>query len=602
MPSQLMPHLRYRLCLVYCIVLLAFFGEAHAQEQKPLDRLWNSRLLTEDLYVQLNRHWSHNPVGKLLLDIIFISPIIPPSPDSDISWHAYQGKVIGKICLHQLRVFGPKIEDSPIKKSWKKLGNFLFPPTKSWVIRRQLYFHAGDTVGESQLKSSLKSLKAHPYLQQVQLSITPQADDIVDVAVVTQDKFPIQAGIDPEKKLLEIKHQNLGGLGHTWINYFSYDQRFGYGFTYQIPTLLGSAITGELSYLNTRKRQLKSIAVFQKFTQHAGYAGAADVGYRGRLEPRFLAGKDTITLTSYSSHEQNIWLGKSWQPQDSDKDGLFYTTARVYHQAFVKRPHVKQKRNQIFHNHSFMLGSWGFAHQHDYKAHFVYDVGQAENIPEGFKYNLIGGYQVGEFWNRPYAGLDIAQAKLIPNWGYLATNLNLGGFLGKQTIEQAAIKLSANYFSPIFNTQQYAMRQFISLNCLVGFNRFTGELLSMDNRQVTEEWLDPFPPGTKRVHLHLENVWWPSRLIAGCKIAISGYLNAVALYNGSQVVQQSSFCESLGLGLRVGHERFAFGTLQINLGYKPILHAMEFSISTPINLSSEALKIAEPGMIEYRYY
>jgi hypothetical protein len=559
-------------------------------------------LFTEDLYVQLNRHGSHNPVSKVLLNILFIPPIIQPSLGSDILWHIHQGKVIGNVRLQQLTLFEPSIEDARIKRSWKRAGNFLFPPTKSWVIRHQLDFQAGDTVDESQLTSSLQALKTHLYLKQAQLSITSQADDTVDVIVVTQDNFPLQADIDPEKKLLKIQHNNVAGSGHTWINYFSYDQRFGYGFTYRIPNLIGSAITGELSYLNTHKKQLKSIAVFQKFTQHAGYAGGAKVSYKGRLEPRFLEDKDTLTITSYTFHTQNLWLGKSWQPQHSAEDGLFYTAARVYHQAFVKRPPVSQKGNQAFHNQIFMLGSCGFAHQQAYKTHFVYDVGRAENIPDGFKYNLIGGYQVGEFWNRPYAGLDIAQAKLIPNWGYIATSINLGGFLCKQTIEQAAIKLSANYFSPILRTQQYAMRQFVLLNCLAGFNRFTGEVLSMNNKQIIEEWPDPFPPGTKRLHVHLENMWWPSRSIAGCKVAISGYLNAVALYNASQVVQQSSFCESLGLGLRIGHERFAFGTLQITLGYKPILQTMEFSIGKPIDLSSEELTIDEPGTIDYPYY
>jgi hypothetical protein len=595
-----MPHLRYRLCLVYCIWLLAFSQGAHGQEKKPLDRIWNSRLLTEDLYVQLHRHGSPNPVGKVLLNILFISSITHASPGSEISWHVHQGKVIGKIHLQQLGLFEPKIEDAGIKKTWKKVGGFLFPPTKSWVIRHQLDFQAGDRIDGSQFTNSLQSLKTGLYLKQAQLSIIPLADDTVDVVVVTQDNFPIQANLDPENKLLKIQHNNVAGLGHTWINYFSYDQRFGYGFTYQIPIPLGSALTGKLSYLNTRKKQLKNIAVFQKFTHQAGYAGSAEVGYKGLLEPRFLEGKDSLTMTHYSFHAQNIWLGKSWQPHNSSKDGLFYTTARIYHQAFVKRPPINQEFNKVFHNQTFMLGSLGFAHQHTHKANFVYDVGRAENIPDGFKYNLIGGYQVGEFWNRPYAGLDIAQAKLIPHLGYIASGISLGGFLHNQTIEQAAIKLSANYFSPILHTQQYAIRQFISLNCLAGFNRFAGERISTYTKRVPKEWADPFPPGTKRLHLHLENVWWPLRLIAGCRIAILGYLNAVVLYDVRQISQQSSFCESLGIGLRVGHERFAFGTLQINLGYKPILQTMEFSISAPIKLSSDDLTMGAPGTIEYQ--
>jgi hypothetical protein len=131
---------------------------------------------------------------------------------------------------------------------------------------------------------------------------------------------------------------------------------------------------------------------------------------------------------------------------------------------------------------------------------------------------------------------------------------------------------------------------------------FTGNRLSTHTKRVPKEEADLFPPGTKRLNLRLETVWWPSRLIAGCRIALLGYLNAVALYDAHQISQQSTFCESLGLGLRVGHERFSFGTLQFKLGYKPTLQTMEFSIGKPINLSSEELTIDEPRTIEYPYY
>jgi hypothetical protein len=588
------------LCLIFCLTVFYFPGNAVSISKRPIYQISHSNLLIEDIYVQLSRHWSDRRATKALLDIIFIPNIISPSKSSEVRWHAYQNKLIDHIDLQQRGVFDSLNTDTSIKRPWKKFAGFLFPPTKSWVIRPRLSFRSGDLLDEKQLKSDLEDLKKLPYIKQAQLYVSTQNNSKVDILLTTQDRLPIKLGINAQKKQLELRHSNVAGWGHTWSHYFSYDQRLGYGFTYQAPIHIAYNLISELNYLHTRKIRLKRLAISRNLKQNSPYLGLGEISYQGRLEHKFLDGQATAVATEYQFYYQNLWLGKAWPAQNIDLTGKFYTVARIENQNFKDRPSVGPLYNRFFHNYVFILGSWGFAQQQKQDEAFVYDVGKKENIPTGFKYNFIGGYQVGEFWNRPYAGLNLAQAQFIPAFGYITSSINLGGFLRHSNIEQKIIKLSASYFTPLLPSKQGIVRHFIKINYLAGFNMFTAERLSTRTKRVVKAWTDPFPPGTQRLNLHLETVCWPRRLIAGCQIAILGFADIVILYDAQFISHQSTFCEAIGMGLRVGHERFSFGTIQANLSYKPTLRKIDFNIGMPINLSNKDLIIREPSTIEYR--
>lgn len=597
-----MSYLKYTIYAVFLLSLQSLPDWVKANEPKALDAIWDSPLLTEDIYVQLNSKCAYNPVAKVLLNILFI-PSIMPSPDSHLSWQQYQGQVIGNIQLNRLGVFAPIGKDQTLSNFWKKVGNLLFPPTRAWVIQQHLTLSVGDTIVLENLQQSIQNLDSLAYLKQAQLCITPKpSPDTVDMLVTTQDNFPIQAALNLESLVLQVCHQNIGGLGHAFTNYFSYDQKLGYGFKYSIPNIFYLSSIGEAYYLNTHKKQIKRITAFQKFTQLTHQAGAVEVSYKRLLAFRLLDKPAIAAVMPYSFYYQNLWLGKILNPQAPHSNKVFYLTGRIAHKAFQERPFVNSNTNRFFHDHTFVVGSWGFANQYLHTAHFVNEVGQAEAVPGGSKLNLLGGYQVGEFLNRPYIGLDMAHSLIGPSLGYLVAAMNLGGFLRKQAIEQGIIKLTASYFTPVLQLHNARMRQFMRLNYLAGFNMFTGEYISSHTKRVPKAWTDPFPVGTKRLNVHLETVWWPFRRLAGCQVAILSFLDAVTLHDAHHIALQSSFCEALGMGLRIGHERFALGTIQVNIGYRPIVGGMEFTITKPIEWQPNFFTISEPGTIALKAY
>ena len=597
---------KHAILLLLYWVLPAFPSLAHDSQGKLLKRFWTYSLFTEDVYEQLSCKWFHDPLTKRLLDFIFLPPTtFLASPDTT-SWNRYQGKIIGDIQLYRSGVFEPKLGDTKAGKRRKALGGIFSPTTRRWVIYNYLSFDVGDRLDKTKLASDQKELKALPYLKEARISVAPSAEsnDTVDVLVTTQDNFPIALGLDLDRLVLTINHQNVGGWGHALVSQCSYDTKWGYGFTYQVPNIQGSHATGELQYLNAPKKQVKRLGVYKNFGQPMDYAGAAEISYTKLFKERLLDGATNPTPITYGFHYQNLWLGRAFQRSlEEDKSQKnFFLTARLSHQAFAERPTVGKDFNRAFHGHTFVVGSGGIAHQHEYQARFVYDVGRMEAIPGGVKVSLTGGYQLGEFVSRPYWRFDVAQAGLRTHLGYLYTSFKLGGFLHNQAMEQWILGLAASYFTPLLPMGSHAIRQFIELNYLAGFNMFTGELISTHTKRVPKGWADPFPAGTKRFKLHLETVLWPARQIAGCQVAVLGFVDAVTLQTSSHTMPPSSFCEALGMGLRVGHERFALGTLQLQVGYRPILQGMELSVSSTMRLSPDDLAIDEPGTIAFHQY
>lgn len=597
---------KYVILLLICWPFQGFARFASNNERKPPEQASSHPWLTEDIYLQLSKRWAHKPLTKRLLHLIFLPATAWPPQASNPSWGRYQGRIIESIHLQQLGVFESAPSDTAANKPWKRLGRLLFPPTRSWVIRQYLCFNARNQLAATQLKNSQEALNQLPYLEKAWIKVTPSpgSNDTVDVLVTTQDAFPIKPGLALERKILTLSHQNLAGLGHTWASRFSYNQRLGYGLTYQIPHIQGSYITGELQYLNTDKKQVKRLGMYRDFMQCIAYAGGAEISYTKQRKERLLDGHTAPVETPYGFHYQHLWLGKACQASlVGDKiQGQFFLTGRIAHQAFTERPMVRASFNRAFHSYTFVLGSWGFARSVHHQARFIHDVGCTEAVLGGAKLNLIGGYQLGEFIKRPYVQLDVAQAKYGARIGYLATSLKLGGFLHNQAIEQGIMQLTTRYFTPLLPLGSHAMRQFVELSYLAGLNMFTGELISTHTKPVPKAWADPFPAGTKRLKLQLATAWWLAKRLAGCQVAILGFIDAVHLRDADGSQLQSSFCEAWGVGFRLGHERFTFGTLQVKLSYRPLVQAVALSVSNTIKLHPDDLAIGEPGTIPFCQY
>jgi len=129
----------------------------------------------------------------------------------------------------------------------------------------------------------------------------------------------------------------------------------------------------------------------------------------------------------------------------------------------------------------------------------------------------------------------------------------------------------------------------------------TGELISTHMHKVSAYLRDPFPGGTQRIHLGLETVLIPPRLFLSYRVAALGFVEGVRLQDAQGKVKQNSFCKALGIGFRGTHSNSSAGTLQVTLGYSPLVQnwCLAFSITTT---PSSGLEIGEPNTISFHQY
>ena len=199
-----MYRLKYAILLLIWLPLQGVTSLASDNEGKLFERIWNSSLLKEDIYVQLSRGLSQNQLTKRLLDLTFLPATAFPHQASSASWRLYQGRVIGSIQLQRQGVFELGMGGTVAGRRWNPLGRLFFPTTRSQVIRDYLSFRVGNRLDDTPLKSSQKRLQRLLYFEKAQISVEPSEDssDTVDVLVTTQDALPVKLDLDLASNVL----------------------------------------------------------------------------------------------------------------------------------------------------------------------------------------------------------------------------------------------------------------------------------------------------------------------------------------------------------------------------------------------------------------
>ena len=559
----------------------------------------NDALLSEDLVQQLSKKCPKKKFTQWLLNLLFTQPQTPQKKLTIASYVPYAGKTIGLIRLDKQGPF--RTEEC----QWKRFARIVLTTTQDWVILGQLSFVSGDNIVPQQLIDSQERLSNLAHIKDAQIMVQERrgSRDRVDVHIITKDRFPISLDLSLDKPSLSLTHHNLFGWGHLSQHQVFYKQGLGYRITHNTSHTKQAGIALEWQYLNAQKKGVNRFRVFRDFTEQTNYAGKIEVNKTRKVKWRILDGGTYPQSTSFSFYHQRIWWGTACALRTGDNrhQGRLFLTGKMDHKHWTQRPRVTQNTNRYFHHYVFGAGSLTFSNKKYYEDQLVYGVGGTENIPYGSKVNIIGGYQFGEFINRPYLRLDIAQGRRIRQLGHLYSVAHIGGFWCDKAVEQGILQLQLEYFTPLLSMGNQRIRQFIRLNYLAGHNMLTGELISTNISKTSASFRDPFLGGTQRLHLGLETALLTPVHFLDCRLAFLGFVEAVRLQDAQGKVRQSSFCKSLGMGFRCAHPRFSLGTLQVKVGYSPLTQNIGFTINV-ITGSSDDLDIGEAEVIPFREY
>jgi hemolysin activation/secretion protein len=200
----------------------------------------------------------------------------------------------------------------------------------------------------------------------------------------------------------------------------------------------------------------------------------------------------------------------------------------------------------------------------------VYSYGITEDIPEGFKNEIVYGFDANEFGDRHYAHLFLSNGNLLINRkGYFYLAGGIGGFFNKSGYEQGQIQGSLNFISRQINTGNKRFRLFVRTNYMMGLKRFDIEQLTLRENDLIRGFTSKNAVGKQRLSIDLEYVLFLRREFQRFNMAVFGFADIGVIGSNKKLIFTENYYSGLGLGVRFHNENLVFKTFHLRLAFYP---------------------------------
>ncbi len=539
---------------------------------------------------------------------IVIAPPRKPIKDtlgtrlSDAEYLPYAGKIIRKIRFVRLDPFGTSITDTTYHNtSWlNNTANTIHVKTRVRVLENNLLFREGDHVDPQTFADNERLLREQSYIEDARFIISDVKGNpgMVDVTVVTKDvwskAFFVELN-DVESGRVEIWDHNILGTGHELQNNVYWDPSqshlLGYEAFYRNRNILGSFIDNRIYYQNVYDLKSYGISLERRFlTPNTRYAGGLTA--RHTQTARYIWFSDTSTIREKLNYNYyDLWLGKAFPIRKeinrlNDKRTNFVLSARVYHEKYFERPRVEEKLLYEFHNKTLWLNSFAISSQKFFRSNLIYSFGRTEDIPIGWKANLIVGEEFDEFLNRSYFSLNLAHGNYIDNYGYLYLSTSGGGFVTPSgELQQGVVHFNANYFTNLYILNQFKFRHFANLTYTRGINRFPLERIYINDKSGLTGFSRYDIYGRQKLVLNLESDAFTPFYLYGFRFVFFGFADFAFIGPERASISNVDGYSALGLGVRFRNERLVFPTFQFRFTFYPNVNGM--GLGDYLNFSGE---------------
>ncbi|MBQ4280215.1 MAG: hypothetical protein IJC16_09725 [Rikenellaceae bacterium] len=521
--------------------------------------------------------------------------------DENSYFEQFNGKRIGDVRIGSKNVFS-----APMNRL-ERFGNKVHRVTREKFVRRDLLFKPGDTFDAQLMLNNQHYLRQSRHLASADFIVTQTDDpDVVDVIVITRDQWTLS--IDGNlnfngRTRLEVYDQNIFGTGNRLGFSTSFDWKGGgYGgnrVEYDIPNLLGSFYHMHLIGGKSFERTDLGVTLNKDLILPTDYmVGGTFLNGKGNI---YSLPEDTVFRVG--SKQGAVWAGKSFYSKRINAS--WFVTGQYEIRDFYERPDVDWDLNPAFHNNQEVLLGAGLYREKFYTTNRIYGYGFNEYIAAGYKAEVVGGYQWGEFGGRGYLGLNFDMGGFA-SWGYLRGNASIGSYLNRanNALRQTTIDVRLHYFSNLLMVRRSQVRQFITLSVTRGFNRLRGshELITFTDEDGLRS-LSAYSSGEHRAVLNTETVVFTPVHIYGFKLACYGFADFGLIGNRNDFFK-NAFMSTLGVGIRIKNERLIFNTIQIQLGVAlgkgGLLDNRYFKLSSESRVHQDRYLPGRPSIIGYQ--
>ncbi len=611
----------YRFLISFTLIAVGSFRIFAQPTQSPVNTARDSIR-----YTKLKTAMSKSKVGRELYGFLF-QDVYNQGNSQEVSqieqnpFAEHQGKVIRKIYLKKLKVFGESIYDTTKKASnWTdKALNKLHKDTQEQVIKNSfLLFEEGDVINAQLIWDNERLLRSTSIFHDARILVLPDATfpNQVDVLVLTQDVWSLEPLIDAggvDNFMLGLAQRNVRGLGHSWSNSFFYNKnqspKWEFQSKYIIPYIKKTYIVSEANLAYFRDFKQLSIKASRQFiTPNTKWAGSGELSRNQTKNYVYYQNTDSVISFPLNYNFAQMWVGRAFklklgsaELQERSRLILAFKTD-TYH--FTNRPQVTQDTNRLYSNRSDYLCSIGFTNRKYKRDLLIYGYGRTEDVPIGYLASATFGFENTEFGRRPYLGFKLAQGSYLKNnKGYLYNLISIGGYRRNSTIEQGIVSIESNYFSPLLKWRRSSIRHFATLRYTEGINRFDYEYVSISNdgiRGLNSSLLR----GTQKLTLGLETVCFSPISLVGFRMAFYGFADLGIIKSSGNNTINNKLYQGYGLGVRLRNENLTFNTVSIRIGFYPSIPNASSMLGTDIGgeqvLRLKDFTISEPQVIPFR--
>lgn len=540
---------------------------------------------------------------------------------SETQFANYEGKVIRKIIIRKLDVFGPTVYDtSLVAISWlEKTGNKVHSKTTDHVIMKNLLIKSGDILDPYVLADNERLLRSLSSIEDVRFIVSPigNSGDSVDIVVLTKDVWSLgfAMGIGGVNKgNFSLWERNLMGSGYdlqsgiSWENPITLSNGtktspIGYEGFYGIRNIEGTFIDGRAFYTNLFENKTIGISLTRNFfIENIRYAGGlqfSHVQWNKKID-------DTLTqLYPVQGNTFHFWTGRSFSTESksflTDNRSNVIFTIGIDRDNFTIRPQVTENFLYTYQNKTLVLGTIGFSEQNFYKSNLIYSFGRTEDIPYGSLLRITGGMEYNEFGERSYMDYSYSMGNYLFNLGYLYANIEFGSFIRQQNLEQGVANVTMDFFTNLLVINEYYFRHFIYMNYMVGFHPFIDEYVSVNDKMGITGYLNDYIRGDRKAVLRYESVMFTPWYLLDFRIATYGFADFAYIGYGSRFMSENPLYSGWGAGVRIRNEKMVFNTIQIGMAYYPV--ALEtgarwmFQISGETRLTARNFFVRAPSIL-----
>jgi|GEM_PF-513599 len=530
-----------------------------------------------------------NFFSQLIKNFLVFEPaddgqVMPESKErSDERYQNYENKIIRKIDIRVLSVFGPSVEDPDRKPRGflEKSANALHVKSQKWLVRRRLLFAKGDPVNSLTLSETERLLRGTSYAYDAKVVIVDyEGKDSVDIIVLVQDMWNISVGGGFDQKTgskgFFVQDANFAGLGQQMLVDFTFNKRYPkamnfYG-NYNVNTFQKGLINANVSYRYAFGLNNFIAGINREFqTPEIKWLGGVNYSVL-ELWPYNLPFDSFTVDQKIKVNIADAWGGYAFpfggKERESEGSRLIFAV-RGLRYIYENVPEKKAGRYFTYYSSESVFTGLTFINRRFYKDRYIFRLGRTEDIPIGKMLGVTTGVKKRDGPLLPYGGINFTLAEYKHKIGYVSVTGGYGSFWRNGRMEEGVYYGRFLHFTPLITFKNWKYRNYISFRYTKGLNQLDGYFVNINRENGLRGFISDGVVGTQKFVINIESNFYPPMNLLGFKMAFVLFADFAWIGLNEQLLTRPNYYSGFGVGLRIRNEHLVFSMVQVMVGYYP---------------------------------